>query len=61
MSGTRAAPALVMTVQQRRDLEVIASSPSLPHREVRQARALMDARLGLSNEEIGRRNGVSAN
>ncbi len=50
-----------MTVQQRRELEVIASSPSLPHREVRQARALLDARLGLSNEEIGRRNGVSAN
>jgi len=50
-----------MTVQQREELEVIAGSPSLPHREVRQARALLDARLGLSNEEIGRRNGVSAN
>ncbi len=61
MSGTRAAPALVMTEQQQRELEVIATSPSLPHREVRQAQALLDARAGLPNEEIGRRHGVSAN
>src|SRR5579864_2873924 len=61
MPGTRAAPALLMTVQQQRELEVIAVSPSLPHRAVRQAQALLDARAGLPNEEIGRRHGVSAN
>lgn len=50
-----------MTTEERLDLEEIAYSPSLPHRAVRQADGLLDARLGLSNEEIGRRNGVSAN
>jgi transposase len=50
-----------MTVEQRLELEEMVSSPSLPHRAVRQANALLDARLGLGNEEIGRRNGVSAN
>jgi transposase len=50
-----------MTTEQRLELEAIAGSPSLPHRAVRQANALLDARLGLGNEEIGRRNGVSAN
>jgi hypothetical protein len=50
-----------MTVEQRLELEEIAPSTSLPHRGVRQANALLDARLGLPNEEIGRRNGVSAN
>jgi transposase len=50
-----------MTTGQRLELEEIAGLPSLPHPAVRQASGLLDARLGLSNEEIGRRNGVSAN
>jgi transposase len=50
-----------MSDQQRVELEAIAASPSLAHRAVRQARGLLEAGVGLSNEEIGRRNGVSAN
>jgi transposase len=57
----RYAPPLVITDEQRRDLEGIAGSPSLPHRAVRQAEGLLLAAAGLANEEIGRRVGVSAN
>ncbi|HEX6754742.1 MAG TPA: IS630 family transposase [Mycobacteriales bacterium] len=61
MAGTRAAAPLLITAEQRADLEAIAASPSLPHRAVRQAEGLLDAAAGLPNEEIGRRHGVSAN
>jgi transposase len=61
MAGTRAAARLVLTDNQRADLEAIAGSPSLPYRAVRQAQGLLDAADGLANEEIGRRRGVSAN
>src|SRR5919205_3258158 len=61
MAGTRAAAPLLISDEQRRGLEVIANSPSLPHRAVRQAQGLLDAADGLANEEIGRRCGVSAN
>jgi transposase len=61
MSGTRAAARLVTTDRQRAELEAIATSPSLSHRAVRQARGLLDAADGVGNEEIGRRQGVSAN
>jgi transposase len=61
MAGTRAAARLLITDEQRTDLEAIASSPSLPHRAVRQARGLLAAADGVANEEVGRRCGVSAN
>ena len=61
MSGTRAAPPLLLTDPQRADLDAIASSPSLSYRAVRQAKGLLDAAAGVANEEIGRRHGVSAN
>jgi transposase len=57
----RAAEALMMNDDQRRELERISVSSSLPHRVVRQAEALLDAADGVGNEEIGRRVGVSAN
>ncbi len=56
-----AAPALLLTDEQRRDLEAIVASPSLPHRAVRQAQGLLWASVGVANEETGRRVGVSAN
>ena len=49
-----AAP-LVMSVEQRSALEVMARSETLPHRQVRQARALLWAGDGVANEEIARR------
>jgi transposase len=61
MSGTRAAARLPITDAQRVGLEAIASSTSLPHRAVRQAKGLLGAADGVANEEIGRRQGVSAN
>ncbi|MGL5824831.1 MAG: IS630 family transposase [Nocardioides sp.] len=61
MVGTRAAGRLLLTDVQRMELEAIVSSPSLSHRAVRQAGGLLDAAAGLANEEIGRRQGVSAN
>jgi transposase len=61
MAGTRAAARLLISDEQRAGLEAMANSPSLPHRVVRQARALLDAVDGVANEEIGRRCGVSAN
>jgi len=47
--------------EQRRGLEAIARSTSLPHRAVRQAEGLLLATAGVANEDIGRRVGVSAN
>jgi transposase len=61
MLTMRGAPALVVTDEDRDWLVSVASSPSLPHRAVRQAEALLAAADGVNNEEIGRRVGVSAN
>ena len=61
MLTMRGAPALVVSDEDRVWLAGTASSPSLPHRAVRQAKALLAAADGVNNEEIGRRVGVSAN
>ncbi len=61
MAGTRAAAQLILTDAQRVRLEAIAASPALSYRAVRQAKGLLDAAEGMANEEIGRRQGVSAN
>jgi transposase len=52
---------LLISDEQRAGLKGIVGSPSLPHRAVRQAEGLLLAVDGISNEEIGRRVGVSAN
>ncbi len=49
------APALPVTPEQRTDLKGMATSTSLPHRKVVQARALLWAAEGVGNEEIARR------
>src|SRR5680860_325064 len=49
------APALSMSEEQRRGLEVMPRSSSLPHRKVVQAKALLLAGDGVPNEEIARR------
>ncbi|MQB02186.1 MAG: IS630 family transposase [Actinobacteria bacterium] len=49
------APALTVSDEQRRGLEVMARSTSLPHRKVVQAKALLLAADGVANEEIARR------
>ncbi len=54
------AAALPVTGEQRVELEKIAASPSLPHRRVAQARALLWAGEGVANEEIARRCGVDS-
>ncbi len=56
-----AAAGLVLSGEDRAELEAIAASPSLSHRAVRQARGLLYAADGLANEETARRVGVSAN
>jgi transposase len=56
-----AAPRLALSDDDRRALEATAQSPSLPHRQVRQAQGLLFAAEGLANEETGRRVGVSSN
>ena len=50
-----AAPPLPMTAEQREALEVMVRSPSLPHRQVVQAKGLLLAGDGVANEEIARR------
>jgi transposase len=57
----RAAPPLLIAAEQGRALEAIAVSPSMSHAAVRQAEGLLSAAAGISNEETGRRVGVSAN
>lgn len=57
MANRPAAP-LEMTAEQRGELELIARSPSRPHREVRHAKALVMAADGVANTEIARRLGV---
>lgn len=54
------AAALSVTVEQRAELERMASSTSLPHRQVIQARGLLWACEGIANDEIGRRCGVDS-
>jgi hypothetical protein len=49
------AQALEMSPDQRAELEAMAKSQTLPHRQVRQARALLLAGDGVANEEISRR------
>ena len=49
------APALPATEDQRRQLQRMVASPSLPHRQVVQAKALLWAAEGVANQEIARR------
>jgi len=53
------APSLQMTAQQRSELSVMARSQSAPHRQVRQAKALLWAADGMANSEIARRSEAS--
>ena len=53
------APALSLTVTQRAELQRMASSTSLPHRQVVQAKGLLWAGQGVANQEIARRCEVS--
>jgi len=48
------APPLAMTAKQRKTLEQMARSTSLPHRKVVQASALLLAADGLANNEVAR-------
>src|SRR5882762_6722035 len=61
MLTMRGALPLVLDEEQRSALEQIARSTVLPHRAVRQAKALLWVGEGVPNEEIARRVGVSAN
>src|SRR5271170_1441170 len=54
------AVALPVSDTERADLERIATSTSLPHRQVVQARGLLLAADGVANEEIARRCGVDS-
>ena len=61
VARTRTAARLLVSDRQRAELQLIAASPSLSYRGVRQAKGLLDASVGVGNEEIGRRRAVSAN
>jgi len=50
---------LMLLLEERAALEVIASSPSLPYRAVREARGLLMAADGVANMVIAERLGVS--
>ena len=54
------AAALPVSDTQRAELERMAASTSLPHRQVVQARGLLWASDGVANEEIARRCGVDS-
>jgi transposase len=54
------AAALTATVQQRAELERMAASTSLSHRQVIQAQGLLWACEGVANDEIARRCGVES-
>jgi|SRR5665811_931158 len=54
------AEALQMSPEQRDELELMAKSQTLPHRQVRQARALLLASDGVANEQIARQSSASA-
>ncbi len=49
------APVLKVTDEQRRELEAMSRSSSIPHRKVVQAKGLLLAADGVANEEIARR------
>jgi hypothetical protein len=51
----RTAPALPVSKSQRAELQRMAASSSLPHRQVVQAKALLWAAEGVANQEIARR------
>ena len=53
------APALVLTPEDKQALEKIASSPSLPYRQVREAKGLLMAAQGVANQRIAKALGVS--
>jgi hypothetical protein len=53
------AEALTLRLEERVALEEIASSPSLPHRGVREAKGLLMAADGVANTVIAERLGVS--
>ena len=53
------AEALQISPEQRGELESMARSHTLPHRQVRQARALLLAGDGVANEEIARQSPAS--
>src|SRR5947207_2258443 len=61
MVAVLAARPLVMSVEQRVALERMARSPSLPHRAVTQAKALLLAADGVSIYETARRMKVASN
>jgi transposase len=61
MTSVLAAPALVVSSEQREGLERVARSPSLPHRSVLQARALLLAADGVSIYETARLVQVTSN
>ncbi len=54
------APALPVTKDQRVELMRMAASSSLPHRQVRQAKAMLWAADGVGNQDIARRCGVDS-
>src|SRR5258708_8426859 len=54
------APPMPLVVAERKSLQQMETSSSLPHRRVVQARALLMAADGVSNEEIARRSGVDS-
>ena len=54
------AVAMPVTDEQRAELQRMAGSSSLPHRQVQQARALLWAAEGVANAQIARRSGVVA-
>src|SRR5436309_12025225 len=49
------APSLKVTDEQRKQLEAMSRSSSIPHRKVVQATGLLLAADGVANEEIARR------
>ena len=57
MPSNKVAP-LAVSDQDREQLERMARSSSLPHRAVRQAKALIWAAEGVPNAEVARRSGV---
>jgi transposase len=53
------APALAVTAEQRAQLDQMARSRSLPHRQVMQAKALLMAAEGVPTNEVARRCGTT--
>jgi hypothetical protein len=61
MSVMLVAPPLAVTGEQRRELERMARSSSLPHQTVLQARAVLLSADGVSIYETARQVGVASN